>query len=217
MGKYHVTVIPWPEGWIPCCPDDVPSSPSKPIDTLTEADDLFDAVAQAAAHNDRALKNHSDRWAVVTQPESAGRLWHDARLCTPLQYKVAAIWWPEGWEPASPLDVPNCAWQARGEPNIQPMSYREAENSVRALNRQCLDNPGTSWYVLVALENEPLSRTVALDASGKETTVEVRQLHVLRPHQGGRGDCSYCPGHSFPCADANWTSQAQTLIVSPRR
>ena len=24
------------------------------------------------------------------------------------QYQVTAVWWPEGWEPRSPLDVPNC-------------------------------------------------------------------------------------------------------------
>jgi hypothetical protein len=214
MSKYRVAIVSWPEGWTPCCPDDVPTVMDQPIDVLAEADEVFDAVAQAAAYNAKAIQTKSGRWAVVTRPGSAGRIWRDARLCTPLRYKVATIWWPEGWEPASPLDVPNCTWQAQYPLEDQPMSYRDAENAVHALNRQCMDSPSNTWYVLVAVENEPLSRSVALDAAGSETTVEVRQLHVIRPQRGGRGDCSYCPGHSFSCAEANWTSQSQTMTVS---
>jgi hypothetical protein len=66
------------------------------------------------------------------------------------------------------------------------------------------------WYVLVAVENEPVSQTVAHDSSGTETTVAVRRLHVVRPEHGGKGDCSHCPAHSFDCAKKEWSSLEQT-------
>ena len=66
-------------------------------------------------HNESDDARHRGRWAVVVEPGSTGRVWPAARLCTPLTYKVTAIWWPDGWEPDSPLDVPNCVWQAEGQ------------------------------------------------------------------------------------------------------
>jgi hypothetical protein len=152
---------------------------------------------------------------VVIEPGGAGRVWPGARVCTPITYKVTAIWWPDGWEPGSPLDVPNCVWQARGEGHGQWLNYPQAEATVLALNRQCMDHPGAAWHVVVALENEPASRTVSYDPVGAETTVEVRWMHVIRPEHGGHGDCSHCPAGTFPCAQADWSSQPQT--VSARR
>ena len=40
------------------------------------------------------------------------------------------------------------------------------------------------WYVVIAVENEPVLQTVPHDASGTETTVAVRRLHVVRPEEG---------------------------------
>ena len=40
-------------------------------------------------------------------------------------------------------------------------------------------------------------------------------MHVIRPEQGGHGNCSHCPAHEFQCAKADWSSQMQT--VSARR
>ena len=92
--------------------------------------------------------------AVVVQPGSFGRTWRGARLCTPVAYRVLAIWWPTGWEPQSPLDVPHCAWKAHGEPAAEPLDYARAVAVVRGLNQQSMDHAGSLWYVLVAVENE---------------------------------------------------------------
>ena len=85
------------------------------------------------------------------------------------------------------------------------------------LNRQCMDHPGTTWHVVVAVENEAVSRTVSYDPAGTETTVEVRRMHVIRPEQGGHGDCSHCPAHEFQCAKADWSSQTQTVTARRSR
>jgi hypothetical protein len=217
MGRYQVSVIKRPDDWRPACADDVPLELAGPVEVLAESDDLFEAVEQAVTHNESQQARCQRRWAVVVEPGSLGRIWPAARLCTPLTYKVTAIWWPEGWTPHSPLDVPNCVWQARDNVGGQWLSYAQAEATLRGLNRQCLDNPGATWYVVVAVENEPLSQTVSYDHSGTETTVEVRRMHVLRPQGGGRGDCAHCPAHDFPCAKAEWTSQAQTITAQRSR
>lgn len=128
-----------------------------------------------------------------------------------LTYKVMAIWWPDGWEPNSPADVPNCVWQAQGREAVEAVSYPSAEATAYALNRQCIDHPGTTWYVVAAVENEAVSRVVSYDPVGTETTVEVRRMHIIRPERGGRGDCSHCPAHEFECAKADWSSQTQTI------
>ena len=169
----------------------------------------------AMEHNESAEAQQRGRWAVVIEPASPGRVWPAARLCTPIIYKVTAIWWPDGWEPESPLDVPNCAWQTQGPAGGQWFSYPQAEATVLGLNRQCMDHPGTTWHVVVAVENEAVSRLVSYDPGGTETTVEVRRMHVIRPEQGGHGNCSHCPAHEFQCAKADWSSETQT--VSARR
>ena len=69
----------------------------------------------------------------------------------------------------------------------------------------------------MAVENEALSQTISYDPSGLETTVEVRQIHVIRPKEGGRGDCTYCPARDFQCARADWTSQVQTVTATHSR
>jgi hypothetical protein len=214
MARYQVVAVPRPQGWLPARPDDVPPQPDKPLEVLAEADDLLAAVRQAIEHN-QDPRRAEGRWAVVVEPGSRGRTWPAARLCTPIVYKVTAIWWPEGWEPDSPLDVPNCVWQAQGRPAEKAMSYPEAEAAIRGLNRQCMSQPGTTWYVVVAVENEPVSQTVSYDSAGTETTVEIRRLHVIRPEQGGRGNCAHCPAHSLQCAQSEWapSTNAEFLEV----
>lgn len=215
MAKYQVAIINRPADWTPECADDVPLELRGPVEVLTESDDLFEAVSRAMEHNEGAEAQRRGRWAVVVEPGSTGRLWPAARLCTPIIYKATAIWWPDGWEPNSPWDVPNCVWQAQGQGGGQWLGYPQAEATVMGLNRQCIDHPGTTWHVVVAVENEAVSRMVSYDSLGTETTVEVRRMHVIRPEQGGHGNCAHCPAHAFQCAKADWSSQTQT--VSARR
>ncbi len=210
MGRYRVSIIERPEGWEPASPDDTPPELGAPQEVLTEADELFGAVRHAIDHNQSPDRAGDRRWAVVAEPGSVGRKWGAGRLCTPLTYKVAAIWWPTGWEPGSPLDVPNCVWRAPSGGSQQPMSYQRALATVRGLNRQSMDQAGTMWYVVIAVEHEPLSQTVSYDPSGVETTIEVRRLHVARPEPGGKGDCSHCPAHGLDCAKEDWSSLEQT-------
>ena len=91
MGKYKVSLIERPADWQPKSPDDVPPSPGKPHGVLGDTDDLFAAVRQAIQHNE--TEEGETQWAVVVEPGNLGRTWPGARLCTPLAYKVAAIWW----------------------------------------------------------------------------------------------------------------------------
>ncbi|MFH1268686.1 MAG: hypothetical protein ABIK89_23415 [Planctomycetota bacterium] len=219
MARYQVSIIETPEGWEPASPDDVPPEPGSPREVLAEADDLFEAVRQAIAHNESPERKNQRSWAVVSEPGSLGRVWRGARLCTPLGYKVTAIWWPSGWEPDSPLDVPNCVWKAQGGSGQEPtMTYQRALATVEGLNRQSMDQAGAMWYVVIAVENEPVSHTVSYDPSGTETTVEVRRLHVVRPEEGGgKGDCSHCPAHAFDCAKQEWTALEQTATDSRTR
>jgi hypothetical protein len=217
MAQYQIAIIKRPETWIPESADDVPLEFTGPVSVLAESDDLFQAVGQAMEHNGSDEARQRGRWAVVIEPTSSGRLWPAARLCTPITYKATAIWWPETWEPNSPLDVPNCVWQAQAGTGGQCLSYPQAEATVLSLNRQCMDHPGSSWYVIVAVENEAVSRIVSYDAGGMETTVEVRRMHVIRPEQGGHGNCAYCPAHDFSCAKAEWSSQTQTISARHSR
>ncbi len=214
MAGYQVAVVRRPDGWTPDCLDDVPLEPGGPIEVFDESEDLFVAVGQAVEHNRKSLADNDDRWAVVVESGSVGRAWPTGRLCTPISYKVASIWWPDAWEPHSPLDVPNCVRQSENTATEQRMTYDRAVATARSLNRQCMDRPGTNWYVVIAVENESVSRTVSYEPGGTETTVEDRRLHVIRPEPGGRGDCSYCPAHSFPCAESDFRSRPQTVTVT---
>jgi hypothetical protein len=217
MANYQVAVIKRPKNWKPECPDDVPLELAGPVEVLATSDDLFEAVERAIEHNENPDSERRGRWAVVLEPGVAGRFFPSARICTPIVYKVTAIWWPDGWEPNSPLDVPNCIWQAREQSGGEWLGYSQAEATMMALNRQCMDRPGSMWHVVVALENEAVSRTITYDPAGTETTVEVRRLHVVRPEEGGRGDCAHCPAHHLPCSDSEWTSQVHTVSARHNR
>jgi hypothetical protein len=217
MPKYQVAIIRRPERWQPECADDVPLELNGPVEVLLESEDLFAALDRAIEHNESPDAGRRGRWAVVVEPGGVGRVWPFARLCTPVIYKVSSIWWPDGWEPESPLDVPNCVWKSNEPVGGQWLAYPQAEATVLALNRQCMDHPGSTWHVVVAIENEPISRTVSHDPSGAETTVEVRRMHVIRPSQGGHGRCSHCPAHDFQCAKSDWMSQMQTVSASQTR
>jgi hypothetical protein len=212
MGKYQVAVISRPANWKPESSDDVPLELNGPVEVLGEWDDLFEALNRTIEHNQSPDAERRKRWAVIVEPGALGRIWPAARLCTPITYKVMAIWWPEGWEPNSPLDVPNCVWQSQSYSGAQWLTYAQAEATVRSLNQQCLDNPSTTWYVITAVENEAISHTITYDPSGIETTVEVRRVHVIRPKEGGHGQCTYCPAGNTSCATAEWSSQVQTVV-----
>ncbi len=213
MGRYQIAVVARPDDWTPECSDDVPLELEGPIGILDESDDLFAAVRRASEYNESDVAIKKCRWAVVVEPGSIGRIWPAARLCTPLTFKVTSIWWPEGWEPNSPLDVPNCIWQSPGKVAGHWQTYAEAENAVRDLNEKCITAPGAIWYVVVAVENEAISQTTSYDHAGTETSVEVRKMHVMRPPEGGHGDCTQCPAHDFSCAKTDWTSQQQTMTA----
>lgn len=210
MAQYEVWLVDCPEGFAGASLDDVPPRPGEPREVLVRSEGLFAAVRAACEFNENARRDRARRWAVVVEPGCPGLTWPNARLCTPMSYRVAAIWWPEGWEPRSPLDVPRCVWRAQGHTHPDPLSYERAVAVVSGLNQQGMDQAGPLWYVLVAVENEPLSQTVTYDASGMETTVQVRRLHVVEPAEGGRGDCSYCPAHSLPCASGGVLQPEQT-------
>jgi hypothetical protein len=231
MADYQVLLIERPPAWQPTSPDDVPPDPGPPVETLRQTEELFAAVRCAVAYNEKTQRDQGKHWAVVVEPGSLGRTQLRARLCTPLSYKVTAIWWPTGWEPESPVDVPKCgdscqlsvdSWQTQ-KPTTdnrqlttdncpKPLSYPQATAIVRGLNEQAMQHAGTMWYVVIAVENEPVSQTISHDASGTETTVEVRRLHVVRPETGGGpGDCSHCPAHSFDCAKGASAEPEPTL------
>ena len=99
MGRYQVALIEWPQGWEPASMDDVPPQRGQILEVIAEDDALFPAVRRAVEHNEAARRKPAGRWAVVVEPGVLGCTWRNARLCTPLSYKVAAIWWPSGWEP----------------------------------------------------------------------------------------------------------------------
>jgi len=217
MAGYQVAIVKRSEGFSPAALDEVPAELGHPLEIAAEADDLFVAVRQAVDYNRQSVQQGRNRWAVVVEPGSLGRHWPGARLCTPISYKVTAIWWPEGWEPNTPVDVPSCLWQAQSRNEQPPMSHEQAEATVRGLNRQCMDSPGTNWYVLIGVENESISRSISYDPAGIETTVEVRRMHVILPEGGGHGDCSHCPAHRFSCAKAEWTSRSDVLTTRENR
>lgn len=210
MAKYQVSLIEPPADWMPQRTDDVPAEPGKPLEVLSSAESLFPALREAIEFNAQPSAARKARWAVVVEPGCPGETWQGARICTPIAYKVMAIWWPEGWEPAGPLDVPNCVWKAQGEIGQEQLDYPQAVSTIRGLNQQSMDQAATMWYVVIGVENEPLSQTVSYDPAGIETTTHVRRLHVIRPDEGGgKGDCSACPAHSFECAREDWIEMEQ--------
>ncbi len=99
-------------------------------------------------------------------------------------YVVATVWWPDGWEPTTPLDVPKCLAEARETTAGARMTCQQAVATVRGLNQQNMDHPGANWFVVAKVSDEPAGR-----------------LEVVQPAEGAsRGDCSHCPAHHLPCA-----------------
>ena len=94
---------------------------------------------------------------------------------------------------------------------------RQAENTMRGLNQQCLDNPSTTWYV----DNGRGKRARIADhflRSFRHGNHDRDSANtVLRPKEGGRGDCTHCPAHEFQCAKSDWTSQVQTVTATHSR
>jgi hypothetical protein len=119
-----------------------------------------------------------------------------------LVYKVVPLMRPDFWEPASPGDVPHCIAKAQRQGGVE-LTRRQALHTTWALNQQSMDLADATWFVAVAVESEPIEESVRYDPAGRDTVVEVRRLHVLRPASGGRGDCSYCPARGLSCRDAN--------------
>jgi hypothetical protein len=211
MATYRVIVIRQPEGWQPRSADDAPPVIQGPVKLIGQSEQLFEAVRRAIYFNQKPRRRPGRRWAVVVDPETTGRAWPAARLVTPITYKVLPIWWPEGWEPESPQDVPNCLFQAKQTAAEPAVSYQQAENTVLALNRQAMNWPGSTWYVVAAVENEPVAVTVSVDPQGLETTAQSRRMHIVRSQRGGKGNCDRCPAHSLPCAQQPWREHIQTI------
>ncbi|NLE39442.1 MAG: hypothetical protein GX621_15580 [Pirellulaceae bacterium] len=123
-----------------------------------------------------------------------------------VRYQVLSIWWPEGWEPSGPADVPNCAWQTEFDriepPHLgKPLTRDEALALVRALNRQVIDHAADRWYVAAAVDDEPLPRE-SIPISPCEGTERYRVRILIPEDESGRGDCSNCPAHELDCAMA---------------
>jgi len=203
MAKYHVAIIERSEAWQPASWDDVPPSPGERQGLLAEGDDLWALVRQAMEHNEQSHEKGLRRWAVVVEPGSSGRAWHEARLCTPVTYQVNTLGWPTGWEPQSPLDVPNCLGTALRGTDHPRLTYAQAVAVVRGLNQQSMDHQRSTWHVVAAVENEPALQTAACGPAGSEAADEVRPIHVIRPDPAARGDCSYCPARALDCARAD--------------
>jgi hypothetical protein len=89
------------------------------------------------------------------------------------------------------LDVPNCLARApQAGPPTPRTDLNEALATVRSLNRQNMDRPGSAWYVVAEA-----------GGAAPETAAADQPLRVVRNLEGsGSGDCSYCPASSFPCA-----------------
>lgn len=217
MGVYQVALTERPAAWQSRRPDDVPPAVGEIREVLAEFDEFFPAVRRAIEFNEQAPASVPGRWAVVIEKNSSGLTWPRARLCTPVAYKVTAIWWPQGWEPQTPLDVPNCVLRAQGEIGGDATTYPEALATVRGLNQQVMDRTGAMWYIVVAVENEPVSRSYSYDPAGTETLSEVRRLHIVHPaEEGGQGDCTHCPAHALECASEPWDAAATLAPAASR-
>jgi hypothetical protein len=109
-------------------------------------------------------------------------------------YQVVSIWWPDGWEPQTPLDVPKCIRPLDPPASAATFTYQQAVASVSGLNRQNMAQPGTGWHVVTADDAGPVPEGGVLVEGAPEG------LHVVRAAGGTGGDCSRCPAHDFPCA-----------------
>jgi hypothetical protein len=199
MSIYRVVITEAPPDWNPDGLDDVPPHPPEPKTHQSEHSDLFAAVQAAIEHNRQVQGGQNREWAVVCEVGSCGKTWRGLRICTPLRYKIASIWWPAGWEPVSPFDVPLCVCRTQGTLQEDLLTYDQALATMKALNQQAMDRASTLWYVMIAVENEPISRSISYDPTGLQTTVEIRKIHIAQTAEGGRGDCSHCPARGLDC------------------
>ncbi|MGO8689789.1 MAG: hypothetical protein ACLQLG_09145 [Thermoguttaceae bacterium] len=111
-------------------------------------------------------------------------------------YVVTSVWWPDGWEPTTPLDVPKCLSPVQEQTAGGRMTYQQAVATVRGLNQQNMDHPGTSWFVVAKVKDEP-----AAPAGREAASIDAGRLEVVEAVEGGgRGDCSHCPAQHLPCA-----------------
>ncbi|HIQ23342.1 MAG TPA: hypothetical protein EYH34_19130 [Planctomycetes bacterium] len=205
MPTYQVATLQRPPGWQPRTLDDVPPSPGELLETLGRFDQLWPAIRCAVQHNRRARDDASQAWAVVVEPGTRGQTWATARLCTPISYHVRTLWWPDGWEPVTPVDVPACQSPAESQIDPEVLTYQQAVAKVWALNQQSIHFAGSTWYVVVAVENEPAAPAPPPADRPKDRQSEepmMRPLHVVQPEVGGPGDCSHCPARSLPCSSA---------------
>ena len=217
MPKYQVMVIRWPERWKPECADDVPLELNGPVEVLVESDDLFTALG-SGDRTQREPRGATPR--PLGRRDRAGR--HGPRLAgrpTLLTGDLQSDCHLVARRLGAQLS-PGCA-QLRLE--VARAGRRRVVRVSAGRSHRVGAEPavhgasGAYWHVVVAIENEPISRTVSHDPSGVETTVEVRQMHVIRPEQGGHGECSHCPAHAFQCAKADWSSQMQTMSARHSR
>lgn len=202
MAVYRVLTTECPPDWNPVGWDDCPPRPAEPQADLGEYKNLFAAVQAAIAYNQAACAENARQWAVVCEVDALGKIWRGLRICTPLRYKIASIWWPAGWEPLSPFDVPLCVSRTQGTLQDELLTYDQALATMKGLNQQAMDRASTTWYVMIAVENEPVSRSISYDPAGLQTTVEIRKIHIAMPEEGGRGDCSHCPARGLDCTMA---------------
>ncbi|MGD0897317.1 MAG: hypothetical protein ABR915_05730 [Thermoguttaceae bacterium] len=128
------------------------------------------------------------------------------------RYRIKAVWWPDGWEPCDPLDVPRCLRPARrqGDPGPE-LTYEQAVATVRGLNRQNIDHPAATWYV-ISTADDPAGPA---DPAGIEAALAGAPeppIRVVFPEGSGRGDCSRCPAHDLPCAAETSGATDQTRM-----
>lgn len=199
---YQVAIVTRPGGWSNQTEDDVPPMTEGTYQVAAQGEGLLEARQTAVTYNQDPARKLDSSWAVVVEAGAPSRRWPGPRLSTPVAFKLAALVRPEGWEPTSPWDVPNCIWKADTRSAQVEMGLEQVLATMRALNQQSLDLADTSWFVPVAVENEPVQETVSYDPAGKQTISQVRRVHVICPAQGTRGDCSHCPAHDFPCREA---------------
>jgi len=210
---YQVLIVSRPADWQAQRADDVPAGLQAPFEVAGEWDDLWKARDAAVAFNEEPQRTQDLRWAVVGDCGARSRRWAGPRVCTPLAYKVVALVRPESWEPGSPWDVPNCIAKADRQGAGVELSRRQALATMWALNQQSIDQTDTTWFVAVAVENEPCAESIRYDPAGHDTVVETRRMHVMFPPTGGRGDCSCCPARAFPCRESDRVPAIEPEVV----
>ena len=95
-------------------------------------------------------------------------------------YQVAIIRRPDDWQPQSPGDVPDAVEQCQGRVGGEQLTLEQADATVRGLNRQCMDQQGPSWYLIVAEDDGSAAEPVAAEVAGTLTTADARRLLVIR-------------------------------------